>query len=193
VYVCREKQVLGWFEIADRLKPEAGQVVQELKRLGIRPIMLSGDNQAVAKAIARECGIEHVLAEILPQDKAAQVSNLKQQLGVVAMLGDGINDAPALKTADVGIAMGQGTEIAMEAADITIVRNDLTALLTAIKLSRATLQTIRQNLFWAFFYNLIAIPLAVLGLLHPVIAEMAMATSSVTVVTNANLLKRRKF
>jgi len=168
-------------------------VVKELKRLNILPVMLSGDNETVAVAIAAQCGIERVLANVLPADKTIQIRNLQQQLGAVAMVGDGINDAPALKQADIGIAMGQGTDIAMEAADITIVRSELTALLTAIKLSKVTFIKIRQNLFWAFFYNLVAIPLAVLGLLHPVIAEMAMATSSVTVVTNANLLRKVKF
>jgi len=192
VYLANQTELLGCLLVADTVKPEAAAVVKELSKLGIKSIMLSGDNEAVAKAIAKQCGIEHVLANILPEDKAIQIRNLQSQLGAVAMVGDGINDAPALKQADIGIAMGQGTDIAMEAADITIVRSELTALITAIKLSKATFRKIKQNLFWAFFYNLIAIPLAVMGLLHPVIAEMAMATSSITVVTNANLLRKVK-
>ncbi len=192
VFLADEQALLGVLLIADRVKPEAAEVVAELKRMGITPFMLSGDNEQVASAIAGQCGIEQVLANVLPADKAARVKQLQKELGPVAMVGDGINDAPALKQADIGLAMGQGTDIAMEAADITIVRSDLKALLKAVKLSRATFRKIRQNLFWAFFYNLIAIPLAVGGLLHPVVAEMAMATSSVTVVTNANLLRRIK-
>jgi Cu+-exporting ATPase len=192
VFLAKDKQVLGCFLIADTVKPEAAQVVKDLQAMGIRSVMLSGDDISVAKAIANQCGIEQVLANILPADKAVQIRNLQNQCGAVAMVGDGINDAPALKQADIGIAMGQGTDIAMEAADITIVRSELTALITAIRLSRETFKKIRQNLFWAFFYNLIAIPLAVLGLLHPVIAEMAMASSSVTVVTNANLLRKKQ-
>jgi P-type Cu+ transporter len=190
VFLADENNLLGCLLLADTVKPEAAGVVKELKKIGILPVMLSGDNETVAAAIAKQCGIDRILANVLPADKAIQIRNLQAQLGAVAMVGDGINDAPALKQADIGIAMGQGTDIAMEAADITIVRSDLTALLKAIKLSKATFRKIRQNLFWAFFYNLVAIPLAVLGLLHPVIAEMAMATSSITVVTNANLLRK---
>jgi P-type Cu+ transporter len=190
VFMSDEEQLLGCLLVADTVKPEAALVVKQLRQMGIMSVMLSGDNETVAKAIAKQCGIEKVLSNVLPEDKAIQIRNLQQQLGAVAMVGDGINDAPALKQADIGIAMGQGTDIAMEAADITIVRSELTALIKAIRLSRATFRKIKQNLFWAFFYNLVAIPLAVTGLLHPVIAEMAMATSSVTVVTNANLLRK---
>lgn len=192
IYLANQQSLLGCLLVADTVKPEAASVVKELKSLGIKSVMLSGDNESVAKAIGKQCGIDHVLANVLPENKAIQIRNLQSQLGIVAMVGDGINDAPALKQADIGIAMGQGTDIAMEAADITIVRSELTALITAIRLSRATFKKIKQNLFWAFFYNLIAIPLAVMGLLHPVIAEMAMATSSITVVTNANLLRNVK-
>jgi Cu+-exporting ATPase len=192
VFISDKEKLLGCLLVADTVKPEAKEVVKELKQMGIVSVMLSGDNETVARAIAKQCGIEKVLANVLPEDKAIQIRNLQQQLGAVAMVGDGINDAPALKQADIGIAMGQGADIAMEAADITIVRSELTALVKAVKLSKATFRKIKQNLFWAFFYNLIAIPLAVTGLLHPVIAEMAMATSSVTVVTNANLLRKIK-
>jgi len=152
--------------------------------------MISGDNETTANAMARLCGINHVLANVLPADKANKIKELQAQGLVVGMVGDGINDAPALKQADIGFAMGLGTDIAIESADITLLRSELSLIPKAINLSIKTFAKIRQNLFWAFFYNLIAIPLAAFGILHPVIAEIAMASSSVTVVTNANLLKR---
>lgn len=192
VFLAGEKDVIAIFRIADQLKPEARMVVAELKKQKIESVMLSGDTEEVAAEIARQCGIGHFKAGILPGDKANEIKRLQSEFGRVAMIGDGINDAPALKMADIGIAMGKGTDIAMEAADITIVRSDLSSLLVAITLSNNTFRKIKQNLFWAFFYNLIAIPLAVFGALHPIIAEMAMATSSVTVVSNANLLRRKK-
>ncbi len=191
VYLADKHKVLGFFLIADTLKPGAMEVVNGLKIRGIRTVMISGDNRRTAEAMAAQCGIDEVIAEVMPADKAKHVMDLQSKFGCVAMVGDGINDAPALKQADIGIAMGQGTDIAIETADITIVRSDLHALLAAVNLSVMTFGKIKQNLFWAFFYNLVAIPLAVLGLLHPVIAEIAMATSSITVVTNANLLKRK--
>ena len=191
VYLADEDRVLAIFLIADALRDNARQVVTQLKDRGITSIMISGDNPQVAQAIAAQLGITRFHAQALPEDKALLVRQLKEEFGTVAMVGDGINDAPALKTADIGIAMGQGTDIAIEAADITIVRDDLACLPTAVELSIQTFRKIRQNLFWAFAYNLIAIPLAVFGVLHPVIAEIAMAGSSVTVVTNANLLKRK--
>ncbi len=189
VWFASQEKILGVFHIADSLREEASQVVQTLAGMGISSVMLSGDNPQTAQAIAAQCGISQVRANALPEDKARIIAELKEKYGAVAMVGDGINDAPALKLADIGIAMGQGTDVAIEAADITILRNDLNLLPLAVKLSLQTFRKIRQNLFWAFFYNLIAIPLAVLGILHPVIAEIAMATSSVTVVTNANLLR----
>lgn len=191
VLLADQTAVLAAFYIADGIRAEAVEVVSRLKTMGIEPIMLSGDKQSTAQAIANQLGIKRFFAQALPEHKAEMVKTLQKQYGRVAMVGDGINDAPALKTADIGIAMGQGTDIAIEAADITIVRDDLRSLPLAVELSIQTFRKIRQNLFWAFFYNLIAIPLAVLGILHPVIAEIAMASSSVTVVTNANLLRRK--
>jgi Cu+-exporting ATPase len=185
-----EKQVLGILYLADTIRPEAFEVVKTLREMGIESILLSGDNQETTSAIAAECGINKFIADALPGDKAKIIKELQDEYGALAMVGDGINDAPALKQADIGIALGQGADIAIEAADIVIVPNKLELIPRAIKLSLATFQKIRQNLFWAFFYNVIAIPLAIFGALHPIIAEIAMAISSVTVVSNANLLRR---
>lgn len=152
--------------------------------------MLPGDNAATAAAIAAQAGIDRFFAEVLPQDKVAEIDKLKAQGLVVGMAGDGINDAPALVAADVGFAVGSGTDVAIEAADVTLMRNDLASVADAIDLSRATLRKIRQNLFFAFIYNVLGIPLAALGMLNPVVAGAAMAMSSVSVVSNSLLLKR---
>jgi Cu+-exporting ATPase len=188
--VAEEGRLLGLVAVADPIKEEAAEVIRALRGLGIQTAMLTGDNRRTAEAIARRAGIDHVVAGVLPEGKVAEIERLQETLGMVAMVGDGINDAPALTQANVGIAIGTGTDIAIEAADVTLVRGDLWGVVSAVKLSRATFNKIRQNLFWASFYNLVMIPLAVLGLLHPVLAELAMASSSVSVVTNANLLRR---
>ncbi|HQJ16614.1 MAG TPA: heavy metal translocating P-type ATPase [Candidatus Cloacimonas acidaminovorans] len=190
--LATDRELLAWFYLADTIKDNAPQVIAELKGRGIKTIMISGDQTKTAIAIAEKCGIQEVLAPVLPGDKAKKIKELQSEGLIVGMVGDGINDAPALKQADIGFAMGLGTDIAIETADITLLRNDLKLIPLAIDLSQKTFAKIKQNLFWAFFYNLIAIPLAAVGVLHPVIAEMAMAFSSVTVVTNANLLKRKE-
>jgi Cu+-exporting ATPase len=189
--VRAERELFGVLAVADTLKEDAVDAVRELKALGLQTAMITGDNQRTSQAIARQVGIDHVLAEVLPEAKLIEVQRLQGETdGLVAMVGDGINDAPALTQADVGIAIGTGTDIAIEAADITLVRGDLSGVVSAVKLSRATFNKVIQGLFWAFFYNVVMIPLAILGMMHPVLAEIAMATSSVTVVTNANLLRR---
>ena len=189
--VAVDGELLGVIAVADTLKDDAVAAVRELKALGLETVMLTGDNQRTAEAIARQVGIDRVLAEVLPDEKLAEIRRLQEETdGLVAMVGDGINDAPALTQADVGIAIGTGTDIAIEAADITLVRGELSGVVSAVKLSRATFNKVLQGLFWAFFYNVVMIPLAILGMMHPVLAEIAMATSSVTVVTNANLLRR---
>ena len=185
-----DQELIAVIAVADTLKEDSVEAINELKNMGLKTAMITGDNKRTAQAIANKVGIDHVVAEVLPDGKVKEIDNLKKKFGKIAMVGDGINDAPALTKADVGLAIGTGTDIAIESADITLVRGELSAVVTAVKLSRATFKKIKQNLFWAFFYNLIAIPVAVAGLLHPVIAEIAMATSSITVVTNANLLKK---
>jgi Cu+-exporting ATPase len=189
VWVARDGKPVGAIAIDDAIKPGAREAVKTLVDAGVTPVLLTGDNPRTAKAVAAAVGIRRVHAGIMPGDKAAEVKKLQGEGEVVAMVGDGINDAPALTQADVGIAIGSGTDIAIEAGDIVLVASDLDAVWRAVQLSRATFQKIRQNLFWAFFYNLVAIPIAMLGLLHPLIAEAAMAMSSVNVVLNAQRLR----
>jgi P-type Cu+ transporter len=190
--VGRDAALLGIVAVADTLKPEAKDAIAQLRREKVEVIMLTGDNKRTADAIGRELGIDRVIAEVLPADKAKVIQELKAQGRVVAMVGDGVNDAPALATADIGIAIGSGSDVAKETGGIILVRDDIHAVVSSIRLSRATLRKIKQNLFWAFVYNGIGIPIAALGFLNPIIAGAAMALSSLSVIANSALLKRTK-
>ena len=186
--VAENKKVIGVIAVADAVKDDSVSAINVLNGMGFKTMMITGDNEMTAMAIANQCGIKEVIANVLPEDKVRKVEEL-QKHGMVCFVGDGINDAPALKQSNVGIAMGTGTDIAIEAGDIVLAKGSLIGVVQAVRLSRATFRKIKQNLFWAFAYNVVAIPLAIAGLLHPIIAEIAMALSSITVVSNANLLR----
>jgi len=191
LFVAYDGKMIGVLEVADKVRKEAAEVIQNIKNLGMKVAMITGDNQKVAEAIGRELEIDHILAEVLPDEKAAEIKKMQEEGEKIIFVGDGINDAPSLAQADLGIAMGGGADIAKEAGQVILMQNNLGKVLEAISLSRLTFKTIRQNLFWAFFYNIIAIPLAALGFLNPAIAAGAMAFSSVSVVMNSLRIYRK--
>jgi Cu+-exporting ATPase len=186
-----ENKIVAVIAVADPIKEESAQAIELLTKMGLTTVMITGDNKRTANAIGRKVGITHVVAEVLPDGKVDEVKRLQEKFGTVAMVGDGINDAPALKQANVGIAIGTGTDIAIEAADVTLVRGELTGIVSAIRLSRAIFRKIKENYFWAWIYNAVFIPIAVIGLLHPLIGAAAMAMSSLNVVYNSLRLKKQ--
>jgi Cu+-exporting ATPase len=192
VLVAWDGEVRGVLTVADSVKDTSAEAVSRLRGLGLSPVLLTGDNRAVAESVAREVGIEEVVAEVLPQDKVAVVRRLQEEGRVVAMVGDGVNDAPALAAADIGIAIGSGSDVAKETGGIILVKDDVREVVASIRLSRMTLRKIKQNLFWAFIYNTVGIPVAALGFLNPIIAAAAMALSSLSVIVNSALLKRAR-
>jgi Cu+-exporting ATPase len=190
IFIGWDGAARGVLVVSDTIKDTSPEAIRQLKALGLRPVLLTGDNERAARAVAAQVGIDDVIAEVLPNEKLDVIRRLQAEGRVVAMAGDGVNDAAALAQADLGLAMGTGTDVAIEASDLTLVRGDLRAAADAIRLARRTLGTIKANLFWAFAYNVAALPLAAAGLLHPMLAGAAMAFSSVFVVTNSLRLRR---
>ena len=188
--IARGDSVQGIIAVADQVKADSRAAIAALREFGMEPVMITGDNRRTAEAIAQEVGIQRIIAGVMPEDKASEIRRLAESGEFVAMVGDGINDAPALAQAQVGIAVGTGTDVAIESGDIVLVQGELSAVVKAVKLSHATFRKIKQNLFWAFFYNLVMVPLAVLGMMHPLLAEIAMAASSVNVVANSRRLQK---
>lgn len=191
LFVVHTKDVIASIIIADEIRDESKQIIEKIKNMGLKTAMITGDNKKTAEAVAKELGIENVLAEVLPSEKSEEIKKLQEKGEKIVFVGDGINDAPSLVQADLGIAMGSATDIAKEAGQIILMQNNLGKVIEAIKISKTTFNTIKQNLFWAFFYNIIAVPLAVFGLLSPTIAAAAMALSSVSVVANSLRIKRK--
>ncbi len=183
-------KLAGLIAVADDLKPDSAKAISSIERMGIKTALITGDNLRTAQAIAKKAGISHIVAGVLPEGKVNEIIRLQKDFGLVAMVGDGINDAPALKQANVGIALGTGTEIAIEAADVTLIRGEIGTVISAIKLSRGIFRKIKENYFWAWFYNALALPLAAFGLLHPLIGMIAMFASSINVVYNSMRLRR---
>lgn len=189
--VAYDGKAVGIIAVADTIKSDSVKAIKAFKDMGLKTIMITGDNARTARAIADQVGIEIIISEVLPEQKSNEVKKLQSQGEIVAMVGDGINDAPALKQANVGIAIGTGTDIAIESSDLTLVSGELSSVVSGLKLSRYTFSTIKQNLFWAFIYNTIAIPIAALGLLNPIIAAAAMTVSSISVILNSSRLKNK--
>jgi Cu+-exporting ATPase len=192
VFIGVDGRAIGAVAVADAIRPSSRRAIEQLKKLGFHPVMLTGDAEGAARAVASAAGVEKVLFRLTPEGKISSVREHQSRGDRVLMVGDGVNDAPALAQADVSVAMGSGTDVAMEAADITLMRPDLMALVDAVRLSQGMVRTIRQNFFWAFFYNTIGVPLAAVGLLNPMVAAAAMAFSSVSVVSNSLRLRRFK-
>jgi P-type Cu+ transporter len=190
VFMAVNQELTAIIALADQIKANSAEVVSTLEKMGIAVYMLTGDNRKTAQAVGNKIGIQKVIAEVLPQNKAAEIEKLKKQGLIVAMVGDGINDAPALATANIGLAMGNGSDVAVETGGIVLLKDDLATIPTAIKLAQRTMRKIKQNLFWAFIYNLLGIPIAATGNLNPVVAAAAMAFSSLSVLLNSLSLKK---